>query len=344
MPASATTVLAAARAGDERSVRRALKHDAAAVGDWRLLMDAAFHGHVDVVETLLAFGADPNVLSKSAGRYRPLHRVAEYRISAPKTERHERIVRLLLDAGADPAARATRAMMTPALLASIAGNRVMVDLFLRRTPRRDIFTAAAVGDVGRVRSLLKREPHLARAEDATRTALWHAAASRLHAQDRRTAAGVLGAARALLDAGADPNTAGRGVPALYYAIGHAGNEPLAALLIERGADPDRGGSLVHASCAVHFAHLEAGIAWMHAHGANPNIRYGPERQTPLHKAALLGYVGALTALLKLGADATLRDAAGRTPLDVAREERKPRAIAALSSPRAPRRPLPRSVC
>jgi len=330
MPAPAE-VLKAARAGDDRSLRRALKANSAAVGDWRLLMDAAFLGHVEVVETLLAYGADPNVESRSAGRYRPLHRVAEYRISAPKTENHLRIVRLLLGAGADPTVRAARAMMTPALLASIAGHRAMVDLFLKRMPERDIFTAAAVGDAARVRSLLKRDPNLARAEDATRTALWHTAASRLHAHDRGTAAGLLGAARALLTAGADPNTVGCGVPALYYAVGHAGNHPLAELLIERGADPDRGGSLVHASCAFHFAHLEAGIAWLIARGADPNIRDGTERQTPLHKAAYLGYVRALNALLTLGADPTLQDAAGRTPLDVAREERQSAAVALLSS-------------
>jgi ankyrin repeat protein len=96
---------------------------------------------------------------------------------------------------------------------------------------------------------------------------------------------------------------------------------LAELLLERGADPHDGVSLLHASCAFHFEFLTEGVGWLIAHGADPN-HSDPQCQTALHKAAFLGYLKAARCLLELGADPDRMDARGLRPADVARLHRK----------------------
>src|SRR5262249_32385392 len=44
---------------------------------WKPLMDAAFRGDAATVRKLLAAGVDPNVVSSTAHRYRPLNRAIE---------------------------------------------------------------------------------------------------------------------------------------------------------------------------------------------------------------------------------------------------------------------------
>ena len=41
---------------------------------WKPLMDAAYHGDVERARKLLDAGADPNVISTTTHKYRPLHR------------------------------------------------------------------------------------------------------------------------------------------------------------------------------------------------------------------------------------------------------------------------------
>lgn len=54
-----------------------------------------------------------------------------------------------------------------------------------------------------------------------------------------------------------------------------------------------------------------------AKGADVNARTRDENQTPLHVAAAMGKMKAVEALVALGADLTLKDAKGQTPLDAA---------------------------
>src|SRR5690349_4694999 len=77
------------------------------IAQWKPLMDAAFAGDVKRAGKLLDESADPNVISTTPHRYRPLHRAIERKKTAERTEAHEKVVRLLLDRGADPRLRAT---------------------------------------------------------------------------------------------------------------------------------------------------------------------------------------------------------------------------------------------
>src|SRR6516162_5501283 len=114
----------------------------------------------------------------------------------------------------------------------------------------DAFCVASIRDwTGRAARLLAENPEIEGYSLATRadertgwTALHLACASRWHQLDPARADGLVEVARLLLDAGADVTTRiGQWTP-LRCAVGSAstgaGNEPIVALLIERGARPE----------------------------------------------------------------------------------------------------------
>ena len=266
--------------------------------DWRPLHKACWAGDAGEVARLLAAGADPNRLAPGNWRQRPLHRTLEFRITHPKHDGHVQVVRQLLDAGADPALRATVLDLTPWELAWFCGL-APAEVLLRPFQQRGA-------------------PH----PDGL-SPLWIAAASRLPESD------ALAAVRRLRGGDGDMNKVWRKATPLIMAAAHAGHYRVVDALLEAGADPNLGASVLHASCDWHLQHLVpaleylAGAGW-HVHQA------GDDGQTALHKAAFLGYTQAIRSLLRLGADRTRRDARGRTPLDLARQWRKPGAVRLLA--------------
>jgi ankyrin repeat protein len=113
----------------------------------------------------------------------------------------------------------------------------------------DIHTAAILGDDAAVRRFLSTDPSLATARAGPRKvdALTHLCFSRYLAHDPARSAGFVRAAKALLDAGASPNTGFHDdthtprpewESPLYGAAGVAHHAGLARLLLERGADPN----------------------------------------------------------------------------------------------------------
>jgi len=110
----------------------------------------------------------------------------------------------------------------------------------------DFRTAVVLGDSGRVREMLARDPGLARRPDPRTgwTPLHAVCASRWHQLDPARAPGLLAVARLLLEAGADPSArtggqAGRdgGWSPLRCAVAGAANAPVTRLLLEHGAVP-----------------------------------------------------------------------------------------------------------
>jgi len=135
-------------------------------------------------------------------------------------------------------------------------------------------------------------------------------------------------ARMLLDRGADPNASPSPVnhagvvSPLTVAVG-SGRADLVEMLLERGAAP--GKKLARGVSAVHF------LGWnkpnadrickaLLASGAHIDAK-DEEGNTPLHKAVLGGMETQVERLLKHGANPFVRNAAGKTPRDLA--ERSP---------------------
>ena len=274
-------------------------------------MDAAFHGHSARLEQLLDAGADPNVVSATMHRYRPLHRAIESKKTIPRNERHEEVVRRLLARGADPRLRGTMEKLTPLQLAALGETR-FIPIIRKQFGPLDIFHAAALGDLVRAKQLLKADPTLATARDANDwTALHYAAATKVHRDDATIAKNLIEIVKLLLNAGADPSAPflfeGKWpLCPLYYACGRSNNAAIAELLIRAGADPCDGESVYHASdeghdeclgvierltdkkqlaneCSMclcnqlHWGRVR-GMPWLLAHGADPTW-VSPERKT-----------------------------------------------------------------
>ena len=300
-------------------------------------------GQPEAVEMLLERGADPNVVSKSASKYRPLHRTIERKVSVPRTERHVRVVELLLAAGADPVLRG--AGVTAFAMAALAGDQRFLDLL--PTPPTDLFHAAVLGDLARVQALLAEEPGLAIQRDANGwTALDHATRSRM--------GGELGAiVRALVESGADPSAA------LDLAV-YRNDVDLTALLLRHGATIQDGDTLNHAACEGAHEALALvvaagtdldnttgtehhggytpfgctltmrslrGAAWFLDQGIDPNRVGGKSGESSLHVAVRSGAgEPLLKLLLDRGANPLARDASGATPLEAAREKGNGKAV------------------
>jgi ankyrin repeat protein len=230
---------------------------------WKPLFDACSSGDDQRLRALLKAGADPNQLAPSEARQRPLHRVCEYGITAPKHSGHDRCIDLLLSAGANPSLRANVTNMRPVELAAIAGMEKAAEML--QPAALDIFAASAVGNAARVALILRRRPAAAKqVDEAGCTALWYGAASRV-SKDRWGTVGIL------LDAGADPNAVGIGVPALHMALGHSANFALAEILLLRGANLPTRASLLHSSLLFHFQYLQEGLEWCAFRAITPSV-------------------------------------------------------------------------
>ncbi len=169
----------------------------------------------------------------------------------------------------------------------------------------DIHTAAVLGDEATVRRFLAQDPQSATAKSAPYggDALNYLCLSKYLRLDSARADGFLGAATALLDAGADPNTGfwttgqfPERETALYGAAGVAHHPGLTRLLLERGADPNDEEAVYHSpedydTAAMqllvetgrltaenlslmlirkHDWHDYEGAKWLLEHGADPN--------------------------------------------------------------------------
>jgi ankyrin repeat protein len=217
-------------------------------------------------------------------------------------------------------------------------------------------TALVLGDDARVEAALAARPALGMEAGGPRdwppllyvchTALGFGPASR--------ADGLVAIARRLVALGADPNTRfpwlhhGVRRPVLWSAVCVAHLLPLAAALLEAGADPNDGVTVTIAASGGDVAALDLlyahganpnhpwatdgstplyatltwsdpldGARWLLDHGADPNAVFAPNGETPLHVVARRGSVELAAALVQHGASPTRPRGDGRTPYAVA---------------------------
>lgn len=188
--------------------------------------EACRRGDVEAVRTLIA--ADPAVVDADDEHgWRPVFHAGLYR--------HEPVVRLLIEAGADLAAHDGYVMH---YAGEVPDNKAIVSLLLqygaldahvRPTDdlSRQFLAALFLGDGARVGSLLARHPHLATAPDGRGDQPIHHAARN----------GDTEVVRLLVGHGADVSARGaRGHTVLYCAGGHGHLDTLQWLLDGAGRD------------------------------------------------------------------------------------------------------------
>ncbi len=173
-------------------------------------------------------------------------------------------------------------------------------------------SAAEKGDLSRVEALLHKGVAVNAINSDGYSALHYAVQS-----------GNVRVVRVLLKAGADVNAKTRqNVTPLIASINMAWGKPEITLaLIDAGADVNVAES--DGDTALWIATTESSTEVMKAllkKGADPNVpskSMGFNGDTPLHMAAMNGLIDAVKVLLDYGASPAIRNAAGRTPLEVA---------------------------
>ena len=178
-------IFVASAFGDVESTRRLLQEDpgrANARHRSTPLRLAAERGHVEVIEFLLAAGADVNAETFEGT---PLHGAA--------AQGHKAAVELLLAGGADVNVR-DRDGWTPLHCAAYYGHRDIAELLLARGADLDVHTAASLGRDEVLATLLRVRPQFAASRFGA------AAGTALHWAAR---AGQVEAVKLLLAAGAD---------------------------------------------------------------------------------------------------------------------------------------------
>jgi ankyrin repeat protein len=189
--------------------------------------EACRRGDVEAVRALIA--ADPaSVDADDEHGWRPVFHAGLWR--------HEAVVQLLIDAGADLAAHDGYVLH---YAGEVPGNKAIVSLLVqygaldahvRPTDdlSRQFLAAVFLADTARVRSLLARHSHLATATDGRGDRPIHHAARNGDTQ----------IVQLLIEHGADVNAINtRGHTVLYCAGGHGHLETL-ELLLDKGADCD----------------------------------------------------------------------------------------------------------
>jgi ankyrin repeat protein len=151
------------------------------------------------------------------------------------------------------------------MLALYHHRRELVDVLRPALAELDVFEAASLDDVDRVRDLLDRDPSLATARSSDEGTALHFAAF----------FGGLQAARVLLERGADPHSIAPrfgNVQPLHSAAASSQTE-IGRLLLERGADPNarQGGGFTPLHAAAANGNRELATLLLD-HGADPTLK------------------------------------------------------------------------
>jgi ankyrin repeat protein len=193
----------------------------------RSIHEACQRGDIDAVRAWIA--TDPAMVDADDEHdWRPVFHAALWR--------RESIVRLLLEAGADLAAHDGYVMH---YAGEIPDNKAIVALLIQYGAldahvrpaddlSRQFLAAVFLADAARVRSLLRRHPHLATLSDGRgNQAIHHAARN-----------GDTEILRLLIEQGADANARTSGGQTVLYCAGGHGHLESLLLLLEKGADRD----------------------------------------------------------------------------------------------------------
>ena len=347
--------------GDLAALETAIKRQPQAAAHWKPIVDAAFAGRVDMVQALLAAGADPNVRSGTSGRHTPLTRLTQHHTTIAKHEGHVSTLTALLAAGADPNLRAGPHDFEALAYATVAPAQDFIDGLLAGT-RIGIHLAAALLDRPRLERAVQDPQQAVATDQRGRTPLDYVALSGLWKTLGSDHA--IACARLLLDAGVEVDR-GERIPEgdtvflatpLWRTLSWQQHYALAEFLLDRGADPnpavftvtfqgdDECRELLHRYGAdwqqrfngrtplmdLMYFKRPAASGWLIAHGVDVNAT-DPSGKTALHFAAIRGIrADYVQALLDAGAEVGVKDAQGKTPGDYAVANKRKKLIDLLA--------------
>jgi ankyrin repeat protein len=233
---------------------------------------------------------DANRMRQLLSRHPPLNEADDNGITPLNIavdSRQTVCVRLLLEAGADPMARDRR-------------GRNAFDAALRIPDQQDLKTI----------SVLLWNSNQKKPGGPTGPMPWSLEYTAMRGQTD--------VAKMLLAMGADPNAIGTGGTTPLADAAFRGNVDGVRLLLAHGALVNAvskaGTQPIHDAALGDSAEVIRELA---IRGADINARTRDDAQTPLYIAAVMGKMKAVEALVALGADLTIKDSQGRTPVDAA---------------------------
>jgi ankyrin repeat protein len=246
------------------------------------------------------------------------------------------LVRLLLDRGADPGGVYGQSAHTPLSWAVTAESFDSAEVLVRAGVEPDLFCAAGLGDVERIRAFFGPDGRLKPGASKTGSSRYAPDGTRLpcppptppeivaDALYIACRCGREAAARELLAHGPDLSfRAFAGATALHWTH-FAGAPAIAALLVQHGADPTARDPVLGCTpdaFGISFAASWGWVSKVRQLLARDGTLIGAAsaRGGPLHEAAWGGALEAAKLLVEAGADPGRRNAEGQTPLDLARE-------------------------
>jgi len=244
---------------------------------------AVIYSHKDVVELLIAKGAD---VCANVNGVTPLHYATET-INLKEGNDNYEIVKLLITHGADVDIKENsfgQDRNSPLHWAVLTAHRDIVELLIEKNV--DINSMGQFGHTP------------------------------LHIASNKN---NLDIAKFLIAKGAEVNAKDEMGHTPLHSAAFCGHKDIVELLIKNGADVNIKGyglfDYTPLSCAISQGHTDI-VEYLLANGANI-LSVNREGRTPLHKAAVNGHIEIVEFLLNKGVDVNTRDSSGVTPLGLA---------------------------
>ncbi|XP_042872528.1 ankyrin repeat domain-containing protein 29-like [Penaeus japonicus] len=246
---------------------------------------------------------------------------------------HVALVKELLEQGAEP--NATRHTGTGALFFAAQGGFLdIVTLLLENGAKINqaskdggtaLIVAAQCGHLDVVTELLRRNADPSSAMKDRATAVFVAAQN-----------GHTSVVRTLLNAGAKANVRRLDGASPLWIASQMGHQGVVRLLLSHGVNPDicRHDGATPLFKAAHKGHVEVVHELLPYKPCLGLLRNG---ESALHAAALYGHVRVLKALVQAGADPSLKNDQGLTPIQIAAQARHPEAVQLLKDAQSKRK-------